>query len=63
MGLDTEIKDGSRVRVRLCRDGYHLRSFSGVCKGWTPGGKVRVLEDNKDRSNAYNSDDVKLIKQ
>jgi hypothetical protein len=61
--MNTEIKEGSRVRVALYRKGYHVRDFIGTCKGWTTGGKCRVVEDGKTKPDCYNPDHVKLVKQ
>jgi hypothetical protein len=63
MELNSEIKEGSRVRVSLHKNGYHVRNFIGTCKGWTKAGKVKVLEDGATKNLSVDSEDVKLLKQ
>ncbi len=62
MKLTSEIEEGSRVRVRIDREGRHLKSYTGTVKYWRKDGQL-AIEDTSGKMRFCSPDNAKLIKQ
>lgn len=58
----TEIKNGSRVRVRIERNGLHVRSYVATVTGWRKNGNLTLKTDDG-KSRSVSAESCKLIKQ